>query len=148
MAPALHRALNLPLLRPWPTELPKGTPSAHPASTRPPASHRTPRILSSLVGLLPWRPLLRAARRPGLPGDWGRPAGAGSLVAGGWGTLLSAWGLAPAARVSRRPSGATRPITGPGWGGIRRNGRFLARVGVVFCCFLGALQLMQPLRCR
>lgn len=58
------------------------------------------------------------------------------------GTLLSAWGMAPAARVCRRPSGAPAPITAQ-LGRIRRNGRFLRVVGL-YLLLWGALQLMQP----
>lgn len=45
----------------------------------------------------------------GAPGYLAMGVAAGAVVVVG--TLLSAWGLAPAARVCRRPSGSPEPIT-------------------------------------
>ncbi|APD48034.1 MFS transporter [Synechococcus sp. CS-602] len=104
--------------------------------TRLNAARFTGSILSSLVGLLLGALLVGY----GAPGYLAMGAAAGAVAVVG--TLLSAWGLAPAARVCRRPSGRPEPITAQ-LGRIRRNGRFLRVVGL-YLLLWGALQLMQP----
>jgi glycoside/pentoside/hexuronide:cation symporter, GPH family len=104
--------------------------------TRLNAARFTGSILSSLVGLL-LGALLVGGGAPGFL--WmGVASGAVAIV----GTLLCCWGLAPAARVSRRPSGRPEPITAQ-LRRIRRNGRFVRVVGL-YLLLWGALQLMQP----
>jgi len=104
--------------------------------TRLNAARFTGSILSSLVGLLLGALLVGGGATGFL---WmGVASGAVAIV----GTLLCCWGLAPAARVSRRPSGRPEPITAQ-LRRIRRNGRFLRVVGL-YLLLWGALQLMQP----
>jgi GPH family glycoside/pentoside/hexuronide:cation symporter len=100
------------------------------------AARFTGSILSSLVGLL-LGALLVGHGAPGFL--WMGVAGGAVAIVG---TLLCCWGLAPAARVSRRPSGLPEPITAQ-LRRIRRNGRFLRVVGL-YLLLWGALQLMQP----
>ncbi|CAK6695747.1 MFS transporter [Synechococcus sp. CBW1107] len=104
--------------------------------TRLNAARFTGSILSSLLGLMLGALLVGY----GAPGYLAMGVAAGAVVVVG--TLLSAWGLAPAARVCRRPSGSPEPITAQ-LGRIRRNGRFLRVVGL-YLLLWGALQLMQP----
>lgn len=104
--------------------------------TRLNAARFTGSILSSLLGLMLGALLVGY----GAPGYLAMGVAAGAVMVVG--TLLSAWGMAPAARVCRRPSGAPAPITAQ-LGRIRRNGRFLRVVGL-YLLLWGALQLMQP----
>ncbi|MGB5240023.1 MAG: MFS transporter [Prochlorococcaceae cyanobacterium] len=104
--------------------------------TRLNAARFTGSILSSLLGLMLGALLVGY----GAPGYLAMGVVAGAVMVVG--TLLSAWGMAPAARVCRRPSGAPAPITAQ-LGRIRRNGRFLRVVGL-YLLLWGALQLMQP----
>ncbi len=104
--------------------------------TRLNAARFTGSILSSLLGLMLGALLVGY----GAPGYLAMGVAAGAVMVVG--TLLSAWGMAPAAQVCRRPSGAPAPITAQ-LGRIRRNGRFLRVVGL-YLLLWGALQLMQP----